>query len=283
MGGCARLAREEAPAAPISVTLTYLGVAGWRLEHGEHVLLVDPYFSRVDAEKGGPLVPKGELIAKYLPARADAVLVGHSHYDHLLDAPEIAKRTGAVLVGTNSTVNVGRAAGLDESQMIAIPETGGTFPIGPWAVRAVRGLHSLIGKLSLPIPRKIKLPMTAEGYAEGGVLDYEVTIEGRSVLFIGSANFIEPELQGLRPDVAVIATGVREKVPDYTCRLLRVLDRPPLVIANHFDAHWQPLGPKQMDIGDEALADLARFKEEVRACAPGTKIIVPVHFRPMTI
>lgn len=47
------------------------------------------------------------------------------------------------------------------------------------------------------------------------------------MLFIGTANFIESELEGLRPDVAVVAIGLREKIPDLPApvSLLPVGDR----------------------------------------------------------
>ena len=58
-------------------------------------------------------------------ARAlDAVLCGHSHYDHLLDAPLVARATGAKLVGSRTTCAFGRAAGLTESQLVEIPPAG---------------------------------------------------------------------------------------------------------------------------------------------------------------
>jgi hypothetical protein len=110
-----------------------------------------------------------------------------------------------------------------------------------------------------------------------------VQIDRRTILFIGTANFIESELEGLRPDVAVIATGLREKIPDYSCRLMRVLGSPKLVLTNHFDAHWAPLGPKQMEIGDAGKASLAKFADEIHACAQATRVVVPTHFAETTL
>ncbi|APR80845.1 Hypothetical protein A7982_06192 [Minicystis rosea] len=43
--------------------------------------------------------------------------------------------------------------------------------------------------------------MRARDDDEGGTLQYLVGVRERSILFIGSANFIESELVGLRPDV----------------------------------------------------------------------------------
>lgn len=274
-------ATPASPAARAQLELTYLGVAGWRLTDGTHSLLVDPYFSRIDADATpGPLLPNAAAIARHAPAHADVILVGHSHYDHLLDVPAISQRTGATVVGTESTLNVARAAGVPEPRLRRAQE-GETFTIGPFSVRAIRGLHSLTGQAPAEIPRNVVVPMKASGYGEGQTLQYLVRVNGQSVLFIGTANFIDGELDGLRPDVAVIATGLRGKIPDYSCRLMRALGQPRLVLANHFDAHSTPLGPKQMDIGDEGRASLAKFADEIHACSPRTKVVVPTHFQPI--
>ena len=81
----------------------------------------------------------------------------------------------------------------------------------------------------------------------------------------------------------MIATGLREKIPGYSCRLMRALGRPRLVIANHFDAHWRSLGPRQMDIGEGGQASLVRFVDEIRSCSPETKVVVPTHFQPIAL
>jgi L-ascorbate metabolism protein UlaG (beta-lactamase superfamily) len=267
--------------APVS--LTYLGVAGWQVVDGAHTLLFDPYFSRVDVKNWSDAISPDETqIARYAPAHADGILVGHSHFDHVLDVPVIAQRTGALVVGTESTLNVLEASGVASSRL-ALARGGETFAIGPFSVRAIRGLHSLTGQPNATIPHDIKMPMAASAYAEGNTLQYLVRVEGRSILFIGTANFIESELQGIHPDIAVIAVGLREKIPDYSCRLMRVLGKPRLVLTNHFDAHWAPLGPSQMAIEEDGRESLARFADEIHACAPDTKVVVPVHLSPMAI
>jgi glyoxylase-like metal-dependent hydrolase (beta-lactamase superfamily II) len=43
-------------------------------------------------------------------------LIGHAHYDHILDAPEVCKQTGARLIGSKATLMYGRSAGLSESR-----------------------------------------------------------------------------------------------------------------------------------------------------------------------
>ena len=68
-----------------SLTVTFLGVAGWSLSDGTHRLLVDPYFSRAqDPTKAR--IDEAAVRAR-TPPTADLVLVGHDHWDHTLDAP----------------------------------------------------------------------------------------------------------------------------------------------------------------------------------------------------
>jgi L-ascorbate metabolism protein UlaG (beta-lactamase superfamily) len=49
--------------------------------------------------------------------RADFILVTHTHPDHTLDLPYIAKKTGATVIGTQSTVNLARASGVAPGQL----------------------------------------------------------------------------------------------------------------------------------------------------------------------
>jgi len=275
--------RPPATTSPAAAgpTLTYLGVAGWSLGADAGTLLVDPYVTRVDVEDDAVIEPDEAAIAAFTPARVDVVLVGHSHYDHALDVPTIARRTGATVVGTASTANLARAGGVAEAQIV-VARAGERRALGPFTVRVVAGLHSLTGQPNVAIPPDITLPLPARAYGEGGTLHYLVEFAGRSVLFVGTANFDEAAMTGLRPDVAVIAVGLREKVPDYTCRLMRALGRPPLVLPNHFDEFRAPLRPGA-EPAPETRAELEAFAAEVHACAPGTRVVVPAPLRPIAL
>jgi L-ascorbate metabolism protein UlaG (beta-lactamase superfamily) len=269
--------------APSNVELTYLGVAGWQVRHGEHVLLLDPYFTRANVENPDqPLTPNLTQIDRLAPRKAELILVGHSHYDHLLDVPTIAERTHAFVAGTQSTLNVARAAHLPQSQLL-LAEPTHPFSRGPFSVVPVASLHSLIGIPNAPIPANIKLPLPAKAYEEGDTLAYLVNVNGLSILFVDTANFIESALAGVHPDVLVAATGLREKIPDYTCRLLRTLGYPKRVLPNHFDAHWEPIPAPTTPIADEQLAEIAKFESEVTQCSPATRVIVPRRFAPITL
>ena len=97
------------------IAITYLGVSGLLIEHQGHVLLTAPFFSNPTFGQVRPRVRKllrstprisadTNAIEQFLPATADratAILVGHGHYDHLMDVPYIAthRARSAVIFG----------------------------------------------------------------------------------------------------------------------------------------------------------------------------------------
>lgn len=264
----------SAPAAPARspLSLTYLGVAGWQIDSGGKTILVDPYFSRPNLD--GVIESDPQAVAARSPRRADVILVGHSHVDHLLDAPAVALATGAAIVGSDSTARVARAAGVPADRVIAI-EGGEELSFDGFSVRVIESRHSLIEVPELEGEITVVPPKTFEDWKEGGAFNYLVRVGGHEIFVSSTANFVEDKLAGLRPDVAIVATGLRQKVPDYTCRLLTALGKPPVVYTTHFD-NWR--GPPS----DEPMSDdLKAFVEEVRACSPATRVVVPKHFERM--
>src|SRR5687768_9663607 len=84
------------PVRGAAVRLSWLGTAGYIITTEETTLLVDPFITRPGLRRlFSPLVPDDLAIARHVPRRVDAVLCGHSHFDHAADAPRIAKMTKA--------------------------------------------------------------------------------------------------------------------------------------------------------------------------------------------
>src|ERR1043166_3015266 len=81
----------------MQVTPDWLGGATFRLTIGKVVLFLDAYLDRV------PTAPPIGLTTADVE-RADYVLVGHSHFDHLWGAERIAARTAAMVVGSQEPV-----------------------------------------------------------------------------------------------------------------------------------------------------------------------------------
>ncbi|MBA3457179.1 MAG: MBL fold metallo-hydrolase, partial [Deltaproteobacteria bacterium] len=89
---------------PPGLTLTWFGTAGVRLSYQDTVIWIDPYVTRL---RFGELVRRRvvpssqDAVATWID-RADAVLVGHTHFDHALDVPAIAERFGCPVYGSPS-------------------------------------------------------------------------------------------------------------------------------------------------------------------------------------
>jgi L-ascorbate metabolism protein UlaG (beta-lactamase superfamily) len=261
------------PRAPLS--LTYLGVAGWQIESVGKTILVDPYFSRPNLS--GAIASDPKAVAERSPKRADLIVIGHSHVDHLLDAPAVALATGAQIMGSDSTARVARAAGVPSDHVIPI-KGGEDYAFDGFSVRVIPSLHSALDdKHTFGGPITAVPPVTFDDWQEGGTFNYLVRLGGNEVFVSSTANFIERELVGLRPDVAIIATGLREEIHDYTCRLLTVLGKPPVVYATHFD-NWR--GPP---VDEPVSEDMTAFIADVRACSPATRVVVPKHFDRMSL
>src|SRR5690349_20939101 len=110
-----------------SVRSTFFGTSSVHVTDGVSGILVDGFFTRpplLSVALGRPIAPDlgriSDTLARGGIEQLDALFVAHSHYDHVLDSPEVVKRAGGVLYGSESTVNVGRGAGLGEASMTRI-------------------------------------------------------------------------------------------------------------------------------------------------------------------
>jgi L-ascorbate metabolism protein UlaG (beta-lactamase superfamily) len=294
---------STAPAAGPELQMTHFGAAGWRITDGRTTLLVDPYFSRVRyagktfGTADAPITPGDErpiytptdrltsdtaLVDRHVDA-ADYILISHSHFNHCMDMPHIARKTGALVIGTESTMNVARAGGVDEQQLITV-KGGEDYQFDELSLRVLPSLHSPLAAKryfeSGLVPRDVERPLRMFDYCEGGTLGYLIRWGRHRIVVFGSMNYIERELFDITATIALVpAARARLHVHDYTGRLLRRLGQPPLVIATHWDVQTAPYGASQ----DEALAQAETFVAEVHAVSPTAHVIVPRHFETVTV
>jgi L-ascorbate metabolism protein UlaG (beta-lactamase superfamily) len=119
----------------MSATLEWLGTATFRLTIGDLVLFLDTYMDRV------PSAPPVGLGAAEV-TRADYILMGHSHFDHLGGADVIAKNTGAKIIGSNETCRVMRERGVPDGQLMASQGGERHGLAAGITVRVFPGLHT---------------------------------------------------------------------------------------------------------------------------------------------
>ena len=222
----------------MTATLDWAGCATFRLTVGNVVVFLDAYLDRVpDAPQSGLAVDEVD--------RADFILVGHSHFDHLWGAERIAPRTGATVIGSYETIRVMAEHGVPESQLQ--PVSGGervrlsddvvvsVFPslhscvwTGPFEQPDVvclgdvgltldqqkarfGNLEALIAKLS-PDARAHALRGRQGERGDGGALVYLIETPEGSVLYQDTSGHWSGIMRDLRPDVAILAAAGRGNI-----------------------------------------------------------------------
>ena len=198
-----------------AVRVVWLGTAGFAIESGGHVVLVDPYVTRATL---GSLVtrvtPNVGAIARYVP-RADAIVLGHTHFDHALDVPEIARRTGARVFGSRSAAALCRAGGIPEDRVEVVEREWDGTPVerevGPFELRFVPSAHSrfLFGRVPAPgdITDCSDVPVRASGYRCGAVFGVEIRVAGRTIFHMGSAEIVDGNVPPMHVDLLLMCVA----------------------------------------------------------------------------
>ncbi len=227
----------------MGVTLDWLGCATFRLQVDDFVIFLDGYIDRV------PSAPPVGISAADVD-RADAILVGHSHFDHIAGVEVIAKNTGARVVCSTESARMLADAGVEEAKLL--PSQGGerhdigngiivtTFPSlhscvwvggvasgGPDAVAtghlgltederaAVRGQNPLGG--SSPDPELLAqmqehIASSLHSGHTGGPLAYIIDTPYGSIFYHDTSGCWTGVVKDLRPDFAIVAMAGRANV-----------------------------------------------------------------------
>ena len=286
---------QVAPARVPEVKVSFLGVATILIDDGETSLLTDGFFSRPGMMRVffGQVKPDLEAITRGLrragiPARTGklaAVIPVHSHYDHSMDAPEVAKRTGALLLGSESTANVGRGWELPEAQ-IRVAKLGEPMTFGRFTVTLFAGRHVPTGFTGGEITLPLKPPARAIDYREGQSYAVRVQHGARSMLIVGSAGFQPGALRGVTAEVVMLGIGAlgpqTDAYRDAYWREVVTGVKARRVIPIHWDDFWipsdQPMKPMPAPVDRFRISmDFARD----RAAKEGIELRLPLEWQPM--
>lgn len=278
--------------------LKYLGTAGWEISDGNVVVLIDPYISRLKYGGGGhpdddrpefarnDIAQSDTVLIDRTITRADFILVHHGHFDHLGDVPYIAAKTGAKVIGTETTITILRAYGVPEDQLYAVGG-GEDYLFDGFSVRVVPSIHSALGEKHYFDSRRfdrnsdLRAPLRIDQFIEGGSLMFMARFDHHDVLTMGSMNFVERELEGLRPDVLLAGVnGSRLGLYDYDERLLNVTGKPSVIIPTHWDNFRLPYGFSQ---DASVTRNIVPFVETVATLAPESRVISPVHLETIVL
>lgn len=283
--------------ARLPLDVTFLGVSTVLLSDGKTAILTDGFFSRPPKMQAflGQVEPDlyaitHGLLRAGIPHRSNklsAVIPLHSHYDHAMDAPEVAKRTGALLLGSESTANVGRGWGLPESQ-IRVAKLGQPMKFGRFTITLYPGRHAPTGFTGGEITEPLKPPVRASAYKEGQSYVMHVQHEGKSLLILGSAGFEPGALKNVRAQVVMLgmgALGMRDD--DYRSALWREVVtgvQAKRVIPIHWDDFWvpsdQPMRPMPPPL-DRFNVTMEFLR--ARGTNEGVDIRLPLEWLPMDV
>jgi L-ascorbate metabolism protein UlaG (beta-lactamase superfamily) len=255
----------------------WLGNAGFAWTAGGHTLAHDPFLTRPPLHRvfWGRVEPDRALVARHLPA-CDHVLVTCARWDHLMDVPAVAQRTGARCYGPARACELLRALGVPAERVQEV-RADDVLHLGPFDVRVLPGEHTptpLDGLLNGPLPARLAPPLRLRDYRmadRADQLSYWVGAEGTSWLLARQ--------RALPAQVLAVMPYARNG----TLRRLLAEVRPGLVIPYHWEDLFRPLSrplkpfwmPPRAAFPPLTRVDLERFARLVAALDPGVKVFVP--------
>jgi L-ascorbate metabolism protein UlaG (beta-lactamase superfamily) len=254
---------RKSPARDGRLSVQFFGTTSLAFRDGRNTIMIDGYLSRPGlwSVLRRPLSSDRSVIDRTLRkagiGKVDLLLVSHSHLDHALDAAMIAQKTGARLVGSLSTRQIGLGGGLpDDRIQVIVP--GETMTVGDFAVTAFQSLHSPDDRVPGTIRAPLHQPARASDYKQGGTFSFLIVHRGVRILVHPSANVVPGMYRHVRADVIFLATGglgaqSDSQVADYWKQVVETTGAK-LVIPIHRDDFLRPL--------DAPMLPMRRFMDD---------------------
>lgn len=240
-----------------TVTVTWFGVTTLLFDDGETQILIDGFISRpslFESLLGIPVASDAPMINyilnEYRMERLAAIIPAHSHHDHAMDVGAIANRSSASIVGSETTANIARGAGVPEDQ-IAVTSDSTPFTFGNFTVTLIPSLHAPIGSRgTVPLPGTVDEPLTTpapiSAWRVGTAYSIVIAHPQGTTIVQGSAGYVDGALAEVRADVIMLGVGMLESLGrDYAERYWQALvtaTGATRVFPVHFDDFTQPFG-----------------------------------------
>jgi len=271
---------HAAAEAADTVTVTWLGVATLLFDDGDTQILIDGFFSRpslADVVLRRPVdndaAQINYVMNEFRMRRLAAIIPVHSHFDHAMDIGAIANRSSASILGSESTAQIARGAGVPEDQITVVEESA-TFEFGDFRVTLRPSAHAPIGwRGSVPldgiVEERLEMPQAITAWRMGGA--YTVIIEhpdGTAVVH-GSAAYRKYDLRDVAADVIFLGVGSLEPLgKDYAELYWQhtvTATGSHSVYPIHFDDFTNPFGtvilfPKVIDNFETTAAWMEEFR-----------------------
>lgn len=268
-----------------TIRVTYLGVNGYQLEANNHVLLVDPYFTRVgltavvlnqSLQSQPARVDEG---FSHLQKSADAILVTHAHFDHLLDVPDLMRRTSAKLIAGPTAIKFAESLGVPAGKCDPVLP-GAVRRVEPWTIKVLLAQHDhLLGAIPFSGKATRLPPRTAADWKLGEPLAFLIEANGKRIYIDsgGTPNELPPTY--IAPvDLAILGVALPDSRARYAATVRRL--QPRYVLPSHQDDFFAPLAR------GFTFGKLTNFpaiaRSQTREHLPGQLILLD-YFRPWTL
>jgi L-ascorbate metabolism protein UlaG (beta-lactamase superfamily) len=233
------------------------------------------------------------VLHEYRINRLAVIVPAHSHYDHAMDVGAIANRSSASILGSESTANIARGAGVPEDQVV-VAEPGAAYAFGQFTVTLVPTLHAPVGlRGEVPIPGTIDEPLTTPApvtaWREGGSYSIVIAHPQGTAIVQGSAGYVEGALDDVHADVVMLGVGLLESLGrDYAERYWQSLvtaTGAARVFPVHFEDYTRPFGeivlpPIVLDDFRKTAGWLVEFRD---TWDKDTEISLPEFGRPIVL
>lgn len=290
------------PPAPAegALAVTWLGVTTVLFDDGETQILIDGFFSRpsiVDSLLRRPVTNDAATINfamhEFGMRSLAAIIPLHSHFDHAMDVGAIARRSSASVLGSESTANIARGAGISEDQIVVV-DNGAEYEFGEFKVRLIESRHGPIGwRGSVPLDGSIDAPLefpaTIQSMRVGKVWSVVVEHPQGTTLVQGSSGFIEGALEGVNVDLVLLCTygltSLGHAYAEQYWQEMVTTTGAQAVVPMHFDDLTLPFGevvpiPKVLDNLEKTAGWLESFRDTWDV---DTNLYLPVFGEPIAV
>ena len=195
------------------VAIRWLGTSNYEVSFHDKVIVMDTYYDR-------PARTRSVGFTAEQVTRADAILIGHAHSDHISDVATVAAQTHAKVYGSAISTAEAQALGVPPEQTVTVKgDNTEEFHVGEIKIQPTHIIHSSVEPGLIPALQTLYStdslgPLTAEQTAEAaairkkgssdpnivplGTMGFTLTLPGEfHIVWFDSVSSISPEEQQL--------------------------------------------------------------------------------------